>query len=143
MALIEEAKRDNREREQKYVKAIEEQENKIKSLVEETIKLTRKNSKLLDEIDYYRKKEEVRFSTELPLHTNSSYLTKVVKESHEEVQEMKEQLEEKEEEIGRLKNTLSLNSQSLKAKDEEIETIRMMSQYEKKAGDFAKENELL
>ena len=48
MALIEEAKRDNREREQKYVKAIEEQENKIKSLVEETIKLTRKNSKLLD-----------------------------------------------------------------------------------------------
>lgn len=56
---------------------------------------------------------------------------------------MKEKLDEKEEEIGRLKNTIHLNTQSLKAKDEEIEAVRMMSRYEKKAEEFTKDNEVL
>ena len=54
------------------------------------------------------------------MHTNSSYLTKIIKEGHEEMNEMKERLNEKEDEIVQLKNTISLNVQSLKSKDEEI-----------------------
>ena len=56
---------------------------------------------------------------------------------------MKEKLDEKDYEIARLKNTINLNIEALNSKDEEMQAMKTLMKFDKKAEDFVKENEIL
>ena len=87
------------------------------------IYLSKKNTDLLDSLDYYKRKTDI---FETPFHTNSSYVTKMVKESNSEMKTLKEQIEARDDEISRLKESLAVSFQTIKGKNEQIERLSLV-----------------
>jgi chromosome segregation ATPase len=109
--------------EAEYKKVIEAQEVKIKALSQEVTALRKLNMELTDEM----KATQKRVLPTPTVHSNSSYVNKVIKESNREIMEIKDIIEMKDDEIARLKEMLEVEQSTSNAKSEEIERLTIQA----------------
>lgn len=111
-------------------------------MTEQMTELVKKNNRLVTELDENRRYGRSTIGGSVSVHTNSSYLTKIIRENHLEMEQIKREVDTRDEEINRLRNELSITMHTLKGKNDEIQAIQEMVSYEKRANEKKKEAEI-